>query len=145
MIFQYEIVEFPHGSSKLSEPMKKWWATAKRCYASLDQPQKISPCTWNFCRLLPRPNAFLSGSQKTSIRGQRILSVSASAYVSFFWRVGSPRSQSGSFFPPAFQCPHEVERVGSLGDGGKWTCGLSRLKHKTDCLVYTFGESDHVA
>ncbi|KAG9310826.1 hypothetical protein JVU11DRAFT_8679 [Chiua virens] len=44
-----------------------------------------------------------------------------------------------SFFPPSFQCPHEVERIGSLGDGGKWTCGLSRLQHKPDCLVYTFG------
>lgn len=24
------------------------------------------------------------------------------------------------FFPPAFNCPHEMERVGRLGDGGKW-------------------------
>ncbi|KAG8215373.1 hypothetical protein J3R82DRAFT_8971 [Butyriboletus roseoflavus] len=44
-----------------------------------------------------------------------------------------------SFFPPSFACPHELERVGSLGDGGKWTCGLSRLQHKPDCLIYTFG------
>jgi len=44
-----------------------------------------------------------------------------------------------SFFPPSFQCPHEIERVGSLGDGGKWTCGLSRLQHKPECLIYTFG------
>ena len=49
-----------------------------------------------------------------------------------FWTVGD-------FFPPAFQCPHEVERIGSLGDGGKWLCGLSRLEHKRDCVVYVFG------
>ncbi|EGN91733.1 hypothetical protein SERLA73DRAFT_192086 [Serpula lacrymans var. lacrymans S7.3] len=44
-----------------------------------------------------------------------------------------------SFFPASFQCPHEVERIGSLGDGGKWTCGLSRLAQKPDCIIYTFG------
>lgn len=36
-----------------------------------------------------------------------------------------------------------MERIGSLGDGGKWTCGLSRLQHKPDCLIYTFGEPDN--
>jgi len=45
----------------------------------------------------------------------------------------------GTFFPAAFQCPHEVERFGALGDGGKWVCGLSRLKEKKDCVVYSFG------
>ncbi|KIJ13012.1 hypothetical protein PAXINDRAFT_170900 [Paxillus involutus ATCC 200175] len=44
-----------------------------------------------------------------------------------------------SFFPPSFHCPHELERIGSLGDGGKWACGMSRLEHKPDCLIYTFG------
>jgi len=44
-----------------------------------------------------------------------------------------------SFFPPSYDCPHELERVGALGDGGKWTCGLSRLEHKPDCIIYTFG------
>ncbi|OAX37470.1 hypothetical protein K503DRAFT_866852 [Rhizopogon vinicolor AM-OR11-026] len=44
-----------------------------------------------------------------------------------------------SFFPPSFNCPHELERVGALGDGGKWACGLSRLEHKPDCIIYTFG------
>ncbi|CCM04155.1 uncharacterized protein FIBRA_06317 [Fibroporia radiculosa] len=43
------------------------------------------------------------------------------------------------FFPPAFNCPHEVERIGALGDGGKWVCGLSRLVDKPDCVVYSFG------
>ncbi|KAG2139810.1 methyltransferase domain-containing protein [Suillus bovinus] len=44
-----------------------------------------------------------------------------------------------SFFPPSFDCPHELERIGALGDGGKWTCGISRLEHKPDCIIYTFG------
>ncbi|XP_006455670.1 hypothetical protein AGABI2DRAFT_227143 [Agaricus bisporus var. bisporus H97] len=43
------------------------------------------------------------------------------------------------FFPAAFNCPHEVERIGALGDGGKWVCGLSRLYDKPDCVVYSFG------
>ncbi|EKM48925.1 uncharacterized protein PHACADRAFT_265979 [Phanerochaete carnosa HHB-10118-sp] len=43
------------------------------------------------------------------------------------------------FFPPAFNCPHELERIGSLGDGGKWTCGISRIAQKPDCVIYSFG------
>ncbi|EIW75021.1 hypothetical protein CONPUDRAFT_132617 [Coniophora puteana RWD-64-598 SS2] len=50
-----------------------------------------------------------------------------------------------SFFPPTFDCPHETERVGSLGDGGKWTCGLSRLEHKPECVVYSFGTNYDVS
>ncbi|PNS18199.1 hypothetical protein CAC42_7568 [Sphaceloma murrayae] len=29
---------------------------------------------------------------------------------------------------PAYPCPHEVERVGTLGDGGKWVCGMARYE-----------------
>ncbi|KAH9061855.1 methyltransferase domain-containing protein [Lactarius vividus] len=43
------------------------------------------------------------------------------------------------FFPPAFSCPHELERIGALGDGGKWVCGLSQLQDKEDCIVYSVG------
>ncbi|KAI9430441.1 methyltransferase domain-containing protein [Lactarius indigo] len=43
------------------------------------------------------------------------------------------------FFPPAFSCPHELERIGALGDGGKWVCGLSQLRDKEDCIVYSVG------
>ncbi|KAI6039099.1 methyltransferase domain-containing protein [Pisolithus marmoratus] len=50
-----------------------------------------------------------------------------------------PAYTAWSFFPPAFDCPHEVERIGALGDGGKWACGVSRLDHKPDCIIYTFG------
>jgi len=43
------------------------------------------------------------------------------------------------FFLPAFSCPHELERIGALGDGGKWVCGLSQLREKEDCIVYSVG------
>jgi len=43
------------------------------------------------------------------------------------------------FFPAAFNCPFEIERLGALGDGGKWVCGISRLVAKPDCVVYSIG------
>jgi len=43
------------------------------------------------------------------------------------------------FFIPSFQCPHHVERVGALGDGGKWVCGIERLARQKKCVVYSFG------
>jgi len=43
------------------------------------------------------------------------------------------------FFVPAFQCPHRVERVGTLGDGGKWVCGLDRVAKQDKCVIYSFG------
>ncbi|TDL19829.1 hypothetical protein BD410DRAFT_899974 [Rickenella mellea] len=45
------------------------------------------------------------------------------------------------FFPAAFNCPHEISRIGRLGEGGKWVCGLSRIQDKQDCVVYSFGIS----
>ncbi|TCD62167.1 hypothetical protein EIP91_007273 [Steccherinum ochraceum] len=50
-----------------------------------------------------------------------------------------PPYTAWDFFPPAFNCPHERERIGTLGDGGKWMCGLSRVAEKRDCIVYSFG------
>ncbi|KAH8988086.1 methyltransferase domain-containing protein [Lactarius akahatsu] len=43
------------------------------------------------------------------------------------------------FFVPAFQCPHRVQRVGTLGDGGKWVCGLDRVVKQDKCVIYSFG------
>jgi len=43
------------------------------------------------------------------------------------------------FFIPAFQCPHRVERVGTLGDGGKWVCGVDRIVKQHKCVIYSFG------
>ena len=30
-----------------------------------------------------------------------------------------------------------VERIGELGDGGKWVCGVSRLQEVEDCIFYS--------
>ncbi|KAK7455844.1 hypothetical protein VKT23_010881 [Stygiomarasmius scandens] len=43
------------------------------------------------------------------------------------------------FFPATYNCPHELRRVGALGDGGKWVCGLSRVEDKPNCVVYSVG------
>ncbi|KAG8214141.1 hypothetical protein J3R82DRAFT_10907 [Butyriboletus roseoflavus] len=43
------------------------------------------------------------------------------------------------FFLPSFKCPHRVERVGVMGDGGKWVCGLERITPKKKCVMYSFG------
>jgi len=32
-----------------------------------------------------------------------------------------------------------VERVGTLGDGGKWTCGVDRIAKQDKCVIYSFG------
>lgn len=45
----------------------------------------------------------------------------------------------GDFFIASFQCPHHVERIGVLGDGGKWVCGVERLATQEKCVVYSFG------
>ncbi|KAH7028050.1 methyltransferase domain-containing protein [Microdochium trichocladiopsis] len=48
----------------------------------------------------------------------------------------------------AFNCPHSVQRVGRLGDGGKWICGLEVLEalparksrdEPSPCVIYSFG------
>ncbi|KAJ8106331.1 hypothetical protein OPT61_g9608 [Boeremia exigua] len=43
--------------------------------------------------------------------------------------------------PPSYNCPWELERVGSLGDGGKWVCGVSKYagRNRNSTVVYSFG------
>eukprot|EP00759_Apiculatamorpha_spiralis_P020332 PhF_6_TR25745/c0_g1_i1/m.36288 len=43
-------------------------------------------------------------------------------------------------FQPDFNCP-SLERIGSLGDGGKWMCGVNILLQHKDCIVYSFGSN----
>jgi hypothetical protein len=45
------------------------------------------------------------------------------------------------FFLPAFQCPFRVSRIGRLGDGGKWVCGVEELAKQDACVIYSFGAS----
>lgn len=43
------------------------------------------------------------------------------------------------FFPPIFDCPHTVERIGHLGDGGKYICGMDIIAEKKSPVIYSFG------
>merc|ERR1712093_623582 len=56
------------------------------------------------------------------------------------------------FARPSFFCPHDLERVGTLGDGGKVVCGMSRYERESpgpssesnpasSLIVYSFGVS----
>ncbi|CAL8117814.1 unnamed protein product [Orchesella dallaii] len=59
-----------------------------------------------------------------------------------------------NFFPPAFNCPFMLERVGRLGHGGKWICGLELYEYSPskvsniirespeECTIYIFGGDD---
>ncbi|KAF9876945.1 hypothetical protein CkaCkLH20_05791 [Colletotrichum karsti] len=49
------------------------------------------------------------------------------------------------FTPASYSCPHEMERVGRMGDGGKWVCGMSQYVNYPkgrDCIIYSFGVRD---
>lgn len=49
------------------------------------------------------------------------------------------------FVPASYSCPYEVERIGKMGDGGKWVCGMSvyeNLPAGTPCVMYSFGVKD---
>ncbi|KAL1581807.1 hypothetical protein WHR41_09464 [Cladosporium halotolerans] len=56
----------------------------------------------------------------------------------------------GDLLRPTFFCPFDMERIGKLGDGGKWVCGMSRLEAQSHgpssdanpdatLVVYSFG------
>lgn len=51
-------------------------------------------------------------------------------------------------FPATWNCPHDFQRIGRLGDGGKWVCGMSLYEsipmsnfEKPDdgLIIYSFG------
>jgi len=42
--------------------------------------------------------------------------------------------------PASYNCPFDVERIGRMGDGGKWVCGMSKYEKNTKpCIIYSFG------
>ncbi|KAI0347041.1 hypothetical protein BDW22DRAFT_1322300 [Trametopsis cervina] len=44
------------------------------------------------------------------------------------------------FFLPSYNCPFQQRRLGVLGDGGKWFCGLAELStQRAPCVLYSFG------
>ena len=52
-------------------------------------------------------------------------------------------------FVPTVTCP-DLERVGPVGDGGKWVCGLDSLSNQPppperSCLMYSFGISNDIS
>ncbi|RDW77682.1 hypothetical protein BP6252_05735 [Coleophoma cylindrospora] len=60
------------------------------------------------------------------------------------------------FFPATYTCPHDFQRVGRLGDGGKWVCGMSLYEERPaiaavshqnqppskETIIYSFGVND---
>ncbi|KAI9669526.1 MAG: hypothetical protein M1817_004645 [Caeruleum heppii] len=48
------------------------------------------------------------------------------------------------FFPSTWSCPWDIQRIGRLGDGGKWVCGMSRYEEREDnaTIIYSFGVND---
>lgn len=46
--------------------------------------------------------------------------------------------------PPLLSCP-DLERVGKVGEGGKWVCGLSYLSRLPNCVMYSYGISSDVS
>lgn len=47
-------------------------------------------------------------------------------------------------YSPQLSCP-DVVRVGKIGEGGKWVCGLSQLAHDNACVMYSFGISTDIS
>jgi len=106
----------------------------------------IKPATFESTSL----STDLTLSQRLS-RSETLFQRSREARTELFAKYGTdPESYSNhpegpwpamtvwDFFYPAFNCPHEMERIGATGDGGKWVCGLSRIAHKP-CVIYSFG------
>jgi len=48
---------------------------------------------------------------------------------------------SSYFNVNSFVCPHDIQRVGPLSDGGKWICGMSLYEEqpRAKCVIYSFG------
>ena len=111
----------------------------------LAQPQLKSSCTSpSLCP--PSRAAFLSKEIAQVPPRPRSLACVHCLYVLSSSTLADPRTDArmrrpGDFFPPIFNCPHELDRLGALGDGGKWICGVSRIQDKPDCVVYSFGTS----
>ena len=61
------------------------------------------------------------------------------------WSKVNGRHSSGALwvdpFRDFYRCPGIVEKVGSMGDGGKWVCGVDTLLQKPGCVVYSFGSN----
>lgn len=62
------------------------------------------------------------------------------------WDEETPMYTAWDLFPAAYDCPYELERVGHLGDGGKWVCGMSQYEAaKQPQVMYSFGVGGEVS
>jgi len=52
-----------------------------------------------------------------------------------------PHTYAFDYFLATFSCPFTTQRIGKLGDGGKWVCGMELLEKKSSCVIYSFGIS----
>ncbi|KAF9302442.1 hypothetical protein BGZ74_005342 [Mortierella antarctica] len=61
----------------------------------------------------------------------------------FYKRILRQRKQwlDEQMFGTSFACPHDIQRVGPLSDGGKWICGMSLYTEepRSKCVIYSFG------
>ena len=109
--------------------ISKFGPTPSQLVMSVARPPLLLPCCSHRPQVPPRPGPL------AAIHRLCVLAAMFAARAPLM--VHSP----GDFFPPIFNCPHEMDRLGALGDGGKWLCGISRIQDKPDCVVYSFGTS----
>ena len=67
-------------------------------------------------------------------------SKNASSYPDILPFDAGQRSVVWDYYPPTVSCP-DVQRIGRVGDGGKWICALRDLEKQKNCVVYSYGVS----
>lgn len=56
-----------------------------------------------------------------------------------------PKIRVWDYFGPFYNCPALRERVGKIGDGGKWVCGVRAWLQRPSCVVYSIGSKGEVS
>ena len=54
---------------------------------------------------------------------------------------GNGRTYYQYHWEPSWSCDFE-ERIGPIGDGGKWVCDTYKIKNKTECFVLSIGSNN---